>query len=1743
MADARNKRKATKAALTRFENYFQAVKSNRNLSQTDLVELKMRAQKADQLLDDFNAAQLKIAATETDIDFDEHDSESEQFENKFYRITSEASKFLIDQMQPQVLTPNVETNLASNSNDDLANIRLPPINLPTFDGSYDQWLFFRDTFNSLIHSNFKLTPAKKFHYLRLSLKGVAAETISSLEISDANYDVAWNILNERFENKQILVSNHVTAIFNLPSLSRESGRGLRVILDGLQKHMGALTVLKMPTEHWDALICHIVTGKFDNVTRRAWDSKTFIEELPTYKELIDFLKDRCRILESFENSSLRNASNKIERPRQSHPNFHKNTSQSFVATNSNKKCTFCQKEHLIYTCPQFLQISAIEKLNNAKQMKLCINCLSIGHATKNCRSSGCRKCGKFHHTLLHFNKTDSGTVQTNNNNTSTSSYSNSTETDLKDVATTSLSTHVMHTPLIYSPCSLVVNEKLNLNTVLLSTAIIKVSDTTDKSHLCRVLLDSGSQSNFISERLCNLLQLPIENIKHSITGISQKIETINSRVFAKVQSNFSNFEANISCLVLKSITGNIPAISFDSSLLHIPKNIALADPDFSSAKPIDLLLGADIFWELIHIGQIKLGRGLPILQKTHFGWIISGPLQTNLSSSLCSKTQCFFTTSIDNQLTKFWEVEEFPKTKYLSPEETFCEEHFSQHTSRAPDGKFVVHLPLKDSIDRLGDSKLTATSRFLNLEGKLNKSPDLKRTYQDFITEYEKLGHMTLSKNQNDTSGYFLPHHCVLKLSSTTTKLRVVFDASCKSDSGFSLNDLLMVGPNVQNSLFSILLRYRIHPVVLSGDIEKMYRQVYVAPEYRKLQRILWRANINEPILTYDLSTVTYGTASAAFLATRSLQEVGKIHAKDCPKISNIIQRDFYVDDLLTGAQTVDELRQIKEDIHDLLMKYGFPLRKWASNEPTLTSDSSIHSISFDTDIASKTLGLLWNHISDTLEYKIGPIESSTRVTKRTILSSISQIFDPLGLLSPVTISAKIILQQLWKLKISWDESIPMDLFTIWSSYRTQLVELNNLKIPRLTLCGNPIELQLHGFSDAAEPGYGACVYLCSKDSLGNSSSKLLCAKTRVSPLKELTIPRLELCAALLLAELAKTVLASIPSTLDSKHYWCDSTIVLAWIRSSPHRLKTFIANRIAQIQSITNIDEWRYIRTADNPADLLTRGIPPLSLLNSTLWFHGPPWLTEDEWPTDIVDLSNIDTPELRNVTSFHVSIEKHTNNDLLTLIDKFSNLTKLVRTFAFVLRFKNILKLKSKSDFFNRELSTLEIENSLHTLVSLVQASTFSEEFKALKNNNKVSNKSKLLTLNPFFDHTLNLIRVGGRLQQSDYEYQKKHPIVLPPKHRLSLLIAHSEHIKLLHAGPQLTLASLRESFWPINGRNLIKKVYHDCLTCFRFVAKSTKYLMGNLPKTRITPSRPFSVSGVDYAGPFSLRDRKGRNFRTNKAYIALFVCFATKAIHLELVSDLTSECFLAALYRFMSRRGKCIQIYSDQGTTFVGALNELNSFLKGHSSTISDKLANQGIQWNFIPPRAPHFGGLWESSVKSVKFHLKRVVGSLSLTFEDFSTIITQIEACLNSRPLCPLSDNPNDPNPLTPAHFLIGEPLTTCPQVDLLGVAENRLSKYQHRQQMVQHFWSRWVKECIAELQIRTKWKQNYPQLLKLGVLVLIMEDGLPPLKWRTGRVVQIFPGGDGIVRTVLVRTAAGEYKRPVTKIAVLPIYDF
>lgn len=317
-----------------------------------------------------------------------------------------------------------------------------------------------------------------------------------------------------------------------------------------------------------------------------------------------------------------------------------------------------------------------------------------------------------------------------------------------------------------------------------------------------------------------------------------------------------------------------------------------------------------------------------------------------------------------------------------------------------------------------------------------------------------------------------------------------------------------------------------------------------------------------------------------------------------------------------------------------------------------------------------------------------------------------------------------------------------------------------------------------------------------------------------------------------------------------------------------------------------------------------------------------------------------------------------------------------------------------------------------------------------------------------------------------------------------------------------------------------------------------------MGNLPKDRVTPSPPFQVCGVDYAGPFLTRDRRARGYKTYKCYICLFVCFSTKAIHVELVSDLTSECFLAALKRFVARRGRPQKIYSDNGTTFVGANSEMTSFynfLKLQSEKIQSYSSNEGIRWSFIPARSPHFGGIWEAGVKSVKANLKRVIGNAVLTFELFNTLLTQIEATLNSRPLSPLSNDPSDLNPLTPAHFLVGRTLTAIPEPDYISKPINRLSHYQQCQQMHQHFWQRWSKEYLHELQQRRKWSGETTKV-DLGNLVLLIEDNQPPLRWKIGRITHLHPGADGIVRVVTVKTATSEVKRAIQKLCVLPIIN-
>ncbi|XP_043263452.1 uncharacterized protein LOC122403788 [Colletes gigas] len=1685
----------------------------------------------------FESIQSKIesAVAETQ-DEAMHAAFRDTFETTYFDLMAKVEGYISrsrasTQPSPSPSTTSAPTELP-------ATPRLPTIVLPEFDGDYNNWLRFRDTFVSLIHQNVSLCNIQRFHYLNSALKGSAARVIRSLGVSDENYRLAWETLKNRYEDPKSLIYHHGNALLNLQSVHKQTHTTLRDLVDNANNHVLALGALGQPTKHWDTLLVLILSRKLDVATQREWEKRSLrLTEIATFRNFVEFVEEQAKYLERAP--AGRQPAGSDSRPLYKPPGHSKPQPRTdYVAShvaNMQTQCILCKREHSLQHCEKLKGMPHSEMHATVKQLQVCFNCLQQGHQIKNCTRGSCRKCGKRHNTLLHRDQ---------------ASVSAGSEPFVRN------SESVAPVPTPATSC--VSNLANNIgNHAVLSTAIVYLEDNKGTKHECCALLDAGSQAHFITEALCNRLRLPRSNIEMTVGGLGRTVSSTRSRAQVAVSSRHNNFRANVSCLVLKTITEDMPNVPIDRTSTSCPPGMQLADPNFAKSKQVDLLIGAGLFWQLLCIGQQKAGTEGLIWQKTRLGWVLGGQLNSTDRRTRTSNCYVVSNEQLDTSLARFWELENVTSDKDgpLTDATNDAEQHFRRTTRRDDDGRYLVSIPFTNSINQLGDSRAQAEKRFAAIERKLARQPDLRREYISFMHEYERLGHMTRrdTATTSTTLRYYLPHHAVFKASSTTTRVRIVFDGSAKTSSGLSLNDIQLVGPTVQDDLFSIVVRFRKHKFVLSADVEKMYRQVLVRPEDRKYQCILWRSCVDGPINTYELNTVTYGTSSAPFLATRVLHQIGLECADQSPLASRAIIYDFYVDDLLTGCETVRETQALKKQLTQVLGQAGFQLRKWASNKPEILHDrSSIEKEIKPPEGDSKTLGLIWLSEPDELRFSVRePIY--TRITKRTILSEIAQVFDPLGLVGPVITRAKILMQTLWQLQLGWDESVDQDLHAQWSRFRTELNQVKTLEIPRRVICDNARAVELHGFSDASEKAYGACIYLRSLDETGRYTVRLLCAKSRVAPLKTTTLPRLELCGALLLAQLVKRIRYALQLAFKCEHYWSDSIIALAWIRGQPNRWKTFVANRVSEIRQSTSVENWHHVASEDNPADVISRGTDPTTLRRTDLWWSGPSWLLQEqhEWPS-IETIPDTMPEEINHVRS-HVA----TPNCPTDILCRFSSYSRLVRIVAYCRKFVDRLKSKTRensqtlavqpnaTNSWQSFLTARELARSEETIIKLVQQECFGKEISDLQAANPLAQTSKLASLNPFLD-SKGLLRVGGRLRNAPIVYNQKHPLILPSDHPLTNLVVTYEHCRLLHAGCQLTSASLRNRFWILACKRVVKKIIHRCIRCFRTKATGINPIMGDLPATRVTPARPFATCGIDYAGPLLIRER-GRARTAHKAYICIFVCFVTKAVHIELATDLSTDAFLNCLNRFIARRGRSHCIYSDNGRNFIGARNNLNELgvllnSKEHHAKVGNLLAQEQIQWHLIPPHAPHFGGLWESAVKSAKHHVKRIIGEQRLTYEELYTILAQIEACLNSRPLHPLSSDPNDLTPLTPGHFLIGDALTALPQQDLLHLKQNRLNRHQLVQQMLQHFWKRWQQQYLHHLQQRQKWRLHSPTIVKIGALVVIREDNIPPLRWRLGRITELQPGTDGIIRVVSIKVSDGIIKRPVTRICLLPLAE-
>ncbi|XP_075150880.1 uncharacterized protein LOC142224988 [Haematobia irritans] len=699
--------------------------------------------------------------------------------------------------------------------------------------------------------------------------------------------------------------------------------------------------------------------------------------------------------------------------------------------------------------------------------------------------------------------------------------------------------------------------------------------------------------------------------------------------------------------------------------------------------------------------------------------------------------------------------------------------------------------------------------------------------------------------------------------------------------------------------------------------------------------------------------------------------------------------------------------------------------------------------------------------------------------------------------------------------------------------------DVKHVRIPRWVNYSTDCAVELHVFSDASEKAYAGVVYVRVVTPQGHIFTHLLSCKTKVAPIKSISLPRLELCGAVLASELYKSIARELDIDFRRVYCWTDSSIVRSWLRKTPSTWSTFMANRICRIHENTGGQNWYHVRSEDNPADLGSRGVSPAELAVSTLWWHGPEWLCSDSSQWDISELTPLETDvEVRAVRT-HASF--FTNYE--DILERFSSLDRALRVIAYIFRFyhRTHYSHASRNVYHDTKLTATELKTVRLRLAILSQRPHYPDEYYCLMEKKPLGSRSSFLSLNPFLDGE-GVMRLNGRLSRCPtLSYSERHPIIVPYNSTFARLLVKYVHDISIHGGNQLVLRLIRIEYWIPRLTSLIRSTINHCKRCLLDRKKSCTQIMAALPPERTVLTRPFTTTGVDFAGPFDIKSFIERACKITKGYVCVFVCFSTKAIHLEAISDLSTKTFLAAFHRFISRRGCPKTIFSDNGTNFVGASREMEEELRCVLKEGRDKVCSayqfQQLSWQFIPAGAPHMGGLWEAAVKSFKTHFRKHASGFKYTFEEFSNVLSRIEACLNSRPLCPMSESSQDLVALTPAHFLVGSPILAPPEQLEEGSPLHLVHRFRKMKALSQQFCLRWKEEYLKGLQKRYKWK--FPQRdIEVGDLVVIRDEQLPPTSWKLGRVDEVHPGSDGRVRVADVRTANGVVRRPVVKLVIL-----
>lgn len=1699
--------------------YLYELSNNLTKDETLIDEFMARVEDLSEIQSEFNKCVLNINSiyTKHKPKFVATYSEIKAFDELYYEIRK-VSKNLNPPERPARSEPGVREPRRC--------VKLPELQLIKFDSKLENWITFRDTFKSLIHDNSAISDVEKYYYLLSSVSGPALTIVKAMPITADNYHIVWNALVQRFENKRALATAYLDKLFNFKPLTSESATNLNNFLQTYQENISALELLNIP-DLASFILFQISVRNLDSVTRREFEQTVPSGEIPTARQLLNFIEKQTRVLEMSESKPAYAKPSTPAFKQSTSRNRYPDTTKSYgskqivttvvASTNNDVErqksniCPCCQMPHAIYRCAVYNALTPESRTAKVKNLGLCENCLRDNHTSADCPSKHCcTVCKKRHHSSLHI---DSAVMCQGN--------------------------------VVGLTCS-------TDQTVLLGTAVVHVVDAWGHSHCVRALIDSGAMSSYVTNTCVKTLGLDRRRCDFRTIGLGgNQVQNFGLTTLTIKPRYETSPVLTTDAVIVANIAGNLPTVTVPFDILDCFDNIKLADPEFHRPAPVDLLIAGDLFPYLYDGTKILPKRpGMPVALKSIFGYVITGQVNRRERQDRHLEYTGFSgfsnTDNLDRVMNTFWEIENIPSGRSPKPDDVLAENLFVNEHSRDPvTGRYVVRYPFRPDHN-LGDSRQMALRRFVNLESRLNRDPRLKDEYHEFMSEYEALGHMKcLGEMKNVDSKYLIPHFCIHKPTSTSTKLRTVFDASTKTSNNKSLNDVVLTGPKLQADINQILINFRLHKICISADICKMYRQILIHPDQRPYQHILWRYSTDQPVQVYELATVTYGVASSPYLAIKVLHTLADENACEYPTAARVLKNGFFMDDLLWSEPTVTDALLLQQELRALLQSAGFVLCKWSSNSAQVLAavpeDHRETPIEFDDDqyLSLKVLGLQWQPGTDCFSFTA--MEPSHVITKRTVLSQIGRLFDPLGFVAPCVFYAKCFMQKLWALKLDWDQRLPDSLESEWSTFVRELPLLSKFRHERHVMVSRSTTSRIIGFSDASTLGYAAQIYLHTKNDDGDSKVSLLIAKTKVAPLKTISVPRLELMAAHLLSKLVKYIISILQDRgigVNDIMLFTDSSVVLAWLNTPSYKLKTFVATRVTKILDTVPSTSWFHVSGESNPSDVCSRGATPSALLLMPEWLSGPNWLLSEHWPVRSIDeFKHENPPELKTTHDSKVLFTMEDSFNLIyELSEKYSSYTKLVNIVAWVRKFITNCRIPKAE---RTKLSLSSLKEARASIIKSVQQHYFATDI-ALISKALLPQRS-LQKLNPFVDPH-GILRVGGRLSLAQMSFDKKHPILLPKKCNFTSRLIDHYHVLYLHAGPRTLQSILSQKFWIVSARSIIRVRINKCISCFKVNPTVRQPAMGQLPRFRTENYHTFHTVGLDIGGPFYVKESTRRNVRViNKAYLCVYVCCATRAVHLETLSSLSTESFFASFDRFTARRGLCHTLISDNAKNFVSAgrqLAAISEFLKTNADQLSGKLHKRNVHWKHNPPTGSHFGGLYEAAIKSAKSLLKRTVGDRTLTFEELSTLFARAEAVLNSRPLCALSSDPNEFEVLTPAHFLVGRSLLDAPEYDLTNLPIHRLTRWQAIQQIAQQFWRLWRKEFLHTLQTRQKWFKGCREL-KVGDLVLIHSDA-PPLQWLVGRVTKLHPGPDNVTRVVTVRTQNGEFIRPVVKLSPLPV---